>query len=100
MIFTRMALLALGLTMAAAPAFADPGKGKGKGHGRNDVRQEYWDGDCKVERRWKGNKYKEKVKCHPDERVVVAPAPVYVQPAPVIVQPPPQPGLTLHVPFR
>jgi hypothetical protein len=60
-----VALLAGGLV---APAMADPHKdesGHGKGrHGKREHKEEYWDGRCKVERKWeKGGEYKEERKC-------------------------------------
>lgn len=72
---------------------ADPDKRR---HGR-EHKEEYWDGRCKVERKWdKHGSYKEKRKCKPDAYVrhapppvVVQPQPVYVKPAPMYVQPAP-----------
>ena len=60
------ALLAGGLV---APALADPhkdesGHGYGKRHGKREHKEEYWDGRCKVERKWEKNgEYKEERKC-------------------------------------
>jgi hypothetical protein len=70
---TIAALLAVFLTSAATGAAADPWKdesGKGKGHGR-EYKEEYWDGNCKVERKFKKDgQYKEKRKCKgPREQV-------------------------------
>ncbi|WP_459614495.1 hypothetical protein [Bordetella sp. 2513F-2] len=79
--------------MAAAPVMADPWKdesghgGYRGGHKRGDYKEEYWEGGCKVERKWKGNgEYKEERKCKPAGYApVVVPAPVYpVQPGVVI----------------
>lgn len=65
--------------MAAPIATADPWKDE-SGHGERhyegyyggDHKQEYWDGNCKVERKWEGNgDYKEERKCE---------GPRYVQP--------------------
>lgn len=79
-------LAALAACCAAPAAFADPGHGHGHAWGHDKHKQEYWDGDCKVERKWKHGEYEEKRKCRaPRERVVV------VQPAPtrtVVVYPP------------
>jgi surface antigen len=53
-------------------------------HGHKEV---YWDGNCKVERKWeKDGDFKEKRKCKADYRP--APRPVAVKPAPVVVYPP------------
>lgn len=70
-------LLAAFVLLATPAAFADRddhdhGHGHGKGHGKKEV---YWDGHCKVERKWKHGEYEEKRKCHAPERVVVVPAP-------------------------
>ena len=47
--------LTLACALAASPAFAKHGKQK----------EEFWDGDCKVERKWKKDGgYKEKRNCH------------------------------------
>ena len=96
-------LLAAGV---AAPASADPhrdesGHGRGRGHHKHHHKQEYWDGACKVERKFdKKGGYKEERKCHgadpygahvhaPAYPPVAAPAPgIYVQPPAVILQPP------------
>jgi len=50
-------------------------------------KEEFYDGACKVERKWKHGEYEEKRKCRA-QPVVVEPAPVIVQPAPVVVYPP------------
>lgn len=71
-IFAAMALL-------SAPAIADPWKDE-SGHGKRDeysrrdddrryadrreAKEEFWDGNCKVERKWERNgDYKEERKC-------------------------------------
>jgi surface antigen len=67
--------------LATPAAFADRddhehghGHGHGKGHGKH--KEVYWDGHCKVERKWKHGEYEEKRKCHaPEQKVVVVPAP-------------------------
>ena len=73
----------------------DDERGRGKGRGR-EHKEEYWDGNCKVKRKWeKDGRYKEERECegrdrrHGDEHrtVVVRPYPVAV-PAPVVVYPP------------
>lgn len=105
------AALALSI-LFAPPVFADPdkdesghGRGRGRGgdyeykeeRGRHGAKhkEEYWDGNCKVERKWSGHEYKEERKCRGGDGhrpVYVQPQPVYVQPAPVYVQPPPTPA--------
>ncbi|MBV8249022.1 MAG: PXPV repeat protein [Comamonas sp.] len=66
----------------------------GHGHHGHKHKEEFWDGQCKVERKWKGNgEYKEKRKCR-DRPMVYAPQPVYVAPQPVYVAPQPQ-GLVI-----
>ncbi len=69
--------------LVAAPAAAHPGKHKG---GKN-WKETYYDGNCKVERKYNPGGYKEKVDCGPPARYV-HPAPVVVAPAPVVVAPP------------
>jgi surface antigen len=74
------ALLALSIACGlAAPALADPPEGRGwKKHG-HESKEEYWDGNCKVERKWKHNgDYTEERKCkgghhHGDQVTVVLP---------------------------
>ena len=64
-------------TLLAAPAFAK------KGHEHKEV---FWEGNCKVERKFKKNgEYKEKRKCNPAEYYA---APQVMQPVqPVLVEP-------------
>ena len=62
------------------------GHGKHRGHGP-EFKEEYWDGNCKVERKLKKNgDYKEERKCKGAQQVYV-PAPVVVPAAPVVVEP-------------
>ncbi|MBB3063346.1 glycine zipper 2TM domain-containing protein [Microbulbifer rhizosphaerae] len=71
-------------TTLALPALADPPEGRGwkkHKHERHETKEEYWDGNCKVERKWERNgDYKEERKCkgaheyayrEPGARVVV-----------------------------
>jgi hypothetical protein len=97
-----VAAFSLALAFAAVPFAAaaddDDDDRRGKRHGRGEYKQEYWDGACKIERKFKKNgDYKEKRKCkgggephvvymQPQPVYVPAPQPVYL-PAPVIVQP-------------
>ncbi|MGE5525231.1 MAG: hypothetical protein ACM3SS_16070 [Rhodospirillaceae bacterium] len=94
---------------AVAPSHADPDKhesGRGRYSDRKPYRggeykEEYWDGNCKVERKWEHNgKYKEERKCEGYGRGDRGPGyggypPVYqepgvvVQPPAVVIQPPP-----------
>ena len=74
---------------------ADPWKDE-SGHGKRhydehyggDYKEEYWDGNCKVERKWEGNgDYKEERKCKTPryrQPVVVPGYPVYPEPGIVI----------------
>lgn len=98
--FSRLPLIAL-CALVPLVAVADPDKDE-SGHGkrgkhRTEFKEEYRDGNCKVERKLEKNgDYKEERKCKGVSR---AAAPVYV-PAPVIVQPAPpvviQPGLVIQ----
>ena len=66
-----MALLALAGALGAGPAWADPDKDEsGKGRERRTERkEEYWDGNCKVEKKWeKDGGYKEERKCEGGRR--------------------------------
>jgi surface antigen len=81
---SRMSLLAglLAATLApAGAAQADPWKDE-SGHGRRgggEWKEEFRDGNCKVERKWeKDGEYKEERKCKgPRERAYVVPEPAY-----------------------
>jgi surface antigen len=91
---------ALFIGLATPLAHADPDKdesghgrghrhGHGHGHG-HDHKEEFWDGDCKVERKWKKDgEYKEERKCKGSgHRHVHAPAvqPVMVYPPWIVMQ--------------
>ena len=89
--------------VAPGVAQADPDKdesGHGKHRsGRHAQKQEYWDGNCKVERKWeKGGEYKEERKCKGAPRAQYGTAPIYV-PAPVGV-PRAEPGITINGTIR
>ncbi|WP_137896544.1 hypothetical protein [Ramlibacter sp. 2FC] len=61
-------------------------------------KEEYWDGNCKVERKFKKNgDYKEERKCKGGAPAYVVPAPVQV-PVPVgpIIGPVIEPGITIQ----
>lgn len=86
-------LLSICLTSLSSGALADPwkdesGHGKRHKHGR-EYKEEYWDGNCKVERKFgKNGEYKEERKCKGPHYGHAHPAPVYVPaPAPVVVEP-------------
>jgi hypothetical protein len=86
-----LAALAGGLMLAAAPALADDDDGWRRhhhphhGHGGKQV---FYDGPCKVERKWGHGGYKEEVKCHaPRHAYYPAPVVAYYPPPP----PPPPP---------
>lgn len=91
------------LTMAA-PLFADPPEGRGykKHHheGRHEYKEEYWDGDCKVERKIKRNgDYKEERKCKGApyrEEYAYDDAP----PPPTVVYAPPRPPVEAEIVVR
>lgn len=74
----------------ALPLLAQADPPPWAGHGKHGGREEYWDGHCKVERKWKHGEWHEKRKCRgpAPAAVYVPPQPVYVQPAPVYVAPP------------
>lgn len=84
---TLLPLLMNALLLAFTPAAVadddedEGGNGRYRGHEREE---EFWDGNCKIERKWKKNgDYKEKRKCKGSR------APAYVQPAqPAVVYPP------------
>lgn len=87
-------LLAISITASADPWKDESGHGKGHKHDRREFKEEYWDGNCKVERKLEKNgEYKEERKCKAPKHVHHHVEPVYV-PAP----PPPviEPGVTIH----
>lgn len=85
----RMLALAVALLALPMSSYADDWKdesGKRKGKERREFKEEYWDGNCKVERKMEKNgDFKEERKCkaprHVDyrerEEYVPVPAPVY-----------------------
>ena len=93
----------LTFSAASAPVFADydddeRGHGRSKhgrwGHKGGEYKEEYWDGNCKVERKLeKSGEYKEERKCKGPRHGYYEQAPVYVPaPSPVIGEP----GITIH----
>ena len=95
-----LASLILPLSLLAAPLSALAGDDhhhhRHRHQHRKEYKEEYWDGHCKVERKWKSNgEYKEKRKCRNRPDAYYAPQPVYVAPPqPVYVAPQPQ-GLVI-----
>lgn len=89
-----LVLLALPLAASADSWKDESGHGKNRGHDRREYKEEFWDGNCKVERKVKKNgDYKEERKCKAPPRVHYQQAPIYVPaPQPVIVEP----GITVH----
>jgi hypothetical protein len=109
---TLFILFALIYSAAVPPASADPDKDE-SGHGRRgyggyrdyggEHKEEYWEGGCKVERKWEGSgEYKEERKCPdgpnpywgnpqpvpPPPGGVMVPSPsVVIQPPPIVIQP-------------
>ena len=74
-------LLAVPMYAMAAPYKDESGHGKRR-HG-HEYKEEYWDGNCKVQREIKKNgEYKEKRKCkgYPNHYPVRSAAPIYVTP--------------------
>lgn len=85
-VVSRCLLPAL-LCAFSVSVWADHGdRGHRHKHHGGSYKEEFWDGHCKVERKWKRNgEYKEKRRCGERPRV-------YHQPAPVAVYPAPAPG--------
>jgi hypothetical protein len=93
-LFLSVIVASLPLVASADPWKDESGHGKGRGHDRREFKEEYWDGNCKVERKLeKSGEYKEERKCkaprhgYYEQPRVYAPAP-----SPVIVEP----GVTIH----
>lgn len=62
-------MLLLALASSSALAVADPWKNEsGKGRHGREYKQEYWDGNCKVEKKWEKGEYKEERKCKRRDR--------------------------------
>jgi hypothetical protein len=86
----------LPLVAAADPWKDESGHGKGRGHERREYKEEYWDGNCKVERKLeKSGEYKEERKCKEPRHGRYQPAPVYAPAAPAVVIEPGT-GITIH----
>ncbi len=97
----RIVCTVVALTFAGivTPAIADrDGHGR-SGHRGGEYKEVYWEGNCKVERKWERNgRYKEERECrgrsHPPSvvhqpAVVVQPPSVVIQPPAIVIPPPP-----------
>jgi hypothetical protein len=85
----RFAAFVFVAALVASPAFADSwkdesGKGRHGGH-KGEWKEEYRDGHCKIERKWKRGEYKEEIKCDGGHWGYARP-PVIVHRAPVVVR--------------
>jgi len=80
-----LSFLSLSALLAAPVAYADSWKdGYERKYDDGEYKEKYWDGPCKVERKWKENgEYKEKRKCKGG--YAVAPPAVYYPPEPALV---------------
>jgi hypothetical protein len=87
------------LLLVPLVAWSDPGKdesghGRRRGHDRREFKEEYWDGNCKVERKLeKSGEYKEERKCKAPRYGYYEHAPMAVPAQPAVVV---QPGVTIH----
>ena len=87
-------ILLMPLTGFADPHKDESGHGKHRGHDRREYKEEYWDGNCKVERKWeKSGEYKEERKCKGPRHGYYEQEPVYVPARPAVVV---EPGITVH----
>jgi hypothetical protein len=101
-------MVSLACITIAAPVFADPPEGRGykKHHrheGRHEYKEEYWDGNCKVERKYKKNgDYKEERKCEAEPYYSRDDSYDYAPPPPVVVYdyPPPPPVVEAEILVR
>lgn len=91
-------LAILPLTASADPWKDESGHGKDRRHGSHEYKEEYWDGNCKVERKHKNGNYKEERKCKGPSHVHYGPPPVYAPPSPTVVID--SSGVTVHGPVR
>jgi surface antigen len=84
---TRLLFASALAAVIAQPALADDDDDRHR-HGHRKHKEKYYDGNCKVERKWKGNgDFEEKRKCKGvAQPVVVVPAPVVVYPPWMVVQ--------------
>lgn len=96
-----LALLLSAAVVLPLQAVADPdkdesghGRGRGRGHDKREFKEEYWDGNCKVERKYeKHGRYKEERKCKGPRHGYYEAAPVYVPVHPPVRQ---DPGITIN----
>ncbi|AUT46280.1 hypothetical protein C2U31_09945 [Achromobacter sp. AONIH1] len=80
--------------IALSPLSAEAGDKHHHRYKRGEYKEKYWDGACKVERKWKRNgDYSEKRKCRDDYAYGYAPQPAIVPMMPVapaiVINPPP-----------
>lgn len=72
-------LIVIPVTASADPWKDESGHGHRRGHKHREYKEEYWDGNCKVERKvGKHGEYKEERKCRGPQYRYHEPAPVYV----------------------
>lgn len=90
----RNLILLAAMSAVSTLAAADSWKDKG-GHARQEFKETYWDGNCKIERKMKKDgEYKEKRKCKgPRHAYHDHPQVIYPVPAPPVVV---EPGVTIH----
>jgi hypothetical protein len=99
-------LLPAALLAAPAAALADRddhrhGWYRGHHHHHASAKQQYWDGACMVERKWKKNgDYKEERRCRPQPAYIVQQPTVVYAPAPAPVVVVPSPGIVIHGSIR
>jgi len=87
-------LIAFPLVALADSWKDESGHGRGCGHDRREFKEEYWDGNCKVERKLEKNgEYKEERKCKGPSHGYYERSPVYVSAQPAIIV---EPGITVH----
>ena len=78
-----LASICLPIALIATPLTSQAHDHRHHHHHKREHKEEYWDGQCKVERKWKGNgEYKEKRKCSDRPVVYQQPQPVYIAPQP------------------
>jgi hypothetical protein len=86
-------LATIPLSAAADPWKDESGHGRDRGYGRHEYKEEYRDGNCKVERKLEKNgEYKEERKCKGPDHGYYGRAPVYVPSPAVIIEP----GIRIH----
>ncbi|WP_373377092.1 hypothetical protein [Cupriavidus nantongensis] len=92
---STVALLVLPIVLGTASfsVQADPwkdesGHGYGRKHKGGDYKEEYWDGRCKVERKWeKSGEFKEERKCKDRPAAYHPPGAVYYPEPAIVISP-------------